>query len=198
MSQRGSQSAILLNLPSLHTPVRCCHRPPWAPRVLQVTLPSLGCAKDLSPPVSEMPISLRIGLARRQGVSATTRAQAGFAKRLITKAGLVPTKPHGSPSEPSFTWCLELGVSCNYCLAVLPAPGPFSPDLGGTPSWNPHITPRPCWVLPVPNSHGDTAHGYLMSMGYGEGRGCRKLWQGWFWQRRWPQVPSFPWLLLDQ
>lgn len=122
------------------------------------------------PPVSEMPISLRIGLARRRGVSATTRARAGFAKRLITKAGLVPTKPHGSPREPPFTWCLELGISYNYCLAVLPAPGPFSPDLGGTPSWNPHITPRPCWVLPVPNFHGDTTHGYLMSMGYG-GRG---------------------------
>lgn len=129
MSRRGSQSAILLNFPSLHTQCavftdrglpefcrRCCHH--WD-----------RCAKDLFSPVSEMHISLRIGLAGRQGVSATTGAQVGFAKRLITKPRFVPTKPHGCPSELPFTWCLELGVSCNYCLAataVLPLDPPLS------------------------------------------------------------------------
>lgn len=83
-------------------------------------LPSLGYTKDLSSPVSEVHISVRISLAGRQGVRATTRAQVGFAKRLITKPGFVPRKPHGCPSELPFTWCLELGVSCNYCLTVLP------------------------------------------------------------------------------
>lgn len=84
-------------------------------------LPSLGCAKDLPSPVSEVHISLRIGLARREGVSATTGAQVGFAKRLITKPGFVPTKPHGCPSELPFT-CLGLGVSLITAspLPVLP------------------------------------------------------------------------------
>lgn len=39
--------------------------------------------------------SWRSGLARRKGVSETAGAQIGFAKRLITRPGIVPTKPHG-------------------------------------------------------------------------------------------------------
>lgn len=65
-------------------------------------------------------------------MSATTGAQVGFAKRLITKPGFVPTKPHGCPSELPFTWCLELGVSCNYCLAAAAAAAtvlPLDPPL---------------------------------------------------------------------
>lgn len=118
MSRRGSLSAILLNLP------------PYTPSALLLQtvgslssageLPSLGCAKDLSSPVSEMHISLRIRLAGRQGVSATTGAQVGFAKHLITKPGFVPTKPHGCPSELLFT-CLELGVSLITASALDPS-----------------------------------------------------------------------------
>lgn len=161
MSRRGSQCAILLNLPSPHTPAHCRLRPPAG------SLSSTGVAVTtglpqgpfLPPqPWREMSVFWRIGLARRQGVSATTRTQVGFAKRLITKPGLVPTKPRGCPSE------LPLPDVLSRASPVITAspfcPGPFSPDQGGTPSSEPHTTPKPGWVLPFPSSQGEATHRY--------------------------------------
>lgn len=46
--------------------------------------------------------------------------QLGCAKCLITRPAVVPTKPHGCPRQLPFPRCLEQGVSCNYCLTILP------------------------------------------------------------------------------
>lgn len=81
--------------------------------------PAWGGSGPSSPPSETSLGSPWSGLARRQGVRETARAQVVFAKCLINRPGIVPTS-HTVFSPASFTWCLEQDVSCNYCLASLP------------------------------------------------------------------------------
>lgn len=87
----GDSQCAIQNFPSRHSPVHC-----HLQNHQQSSLSSQGDAtiiETLRGPF--LPIlgdgSWRSSLARRKGVSETAGAQVGFAKRLITRPGIVPT-----------------------------------------------------------------------------------------------------------
>lgn len=75
-------------------------------------------------------------------MSETAGAQVGFAKCLITRPGVVPTSHMGVlgsfPSPGVLSRTSPLIAASPFC------PGPFSPDQGGIPPEEPHVTPSPC------------------------------------------------------